>query len=152
MKYDKDISDFRFERKPEAVPYKNRISYKILFICLLIKYCSANSGCSLEKMQIISSYYFSEEDQNRFIYLLNNDKKSIMFKEDLFLVRAVNYMFSERLLRLQKNGKYRLTDKGKKLNDLVEKEGALVKEREFFNNIGKKFPESEIENMKNRII
>lgn len=152
MEFDKNISDFRFERKPEAVPYKNRISYKILFICQLIKYCSANSGCSLEKMQIISSYYFSEEDQKKFIYLLNNDKKSIIFKEDLFLVRAVKYMFSERLLQLQKDGKYRLTDKGKKLNELVEKEEALVKERVFLKAIGKKFPESEIEKMKNRLI
>ncbi|MBO0422452.1 hypothetical protein [Enterococcus plantarum] len=141
-----------FNRKPEAVPYKNRISYKIMFVSLLMKYTSPSSGCSLEKMQMISSYYFNKNEQDNFIYMLKNNKQGILFKEDLFLVKAVNYMYSEKILKLQKDGKYRLTVKGKKLNTIIENENAFSNERNFFKRIGTFFSENVIEEMKSRIV
>lgn len=141
-----------FNRKPEAVPYKNRISYKIMFVSLLIKYTSPTSGCSLEKMQIISSYYFNKNEQANFIYMLRNNRQRILFKEDLFLVKAVNYMYSEKILKLQKDGKYRLTAKGKKLNTIIEMEDAFFNEKKFFEKIGNFFSENIIEEMKSRIV
>ncbi|MDG4982356.1 hypothetical protein OGZ39_11980 [Lactococcus lactis] len=140
-----------FNRKPEAVPFKNRISYKIMFISLLIKHASPKSGCSLEKMQIISSYYLDRTEQKKFIYMLEKNRHRILFKEDLFVVRAVNYMYSEKILKLQKDGKYRLTSKGIKLTDMIEKEHAFLHEIKFFIEIGSNFPESVIGEMKNRL-
>lgn len=141
-----------FNRKPEAVPYKNRISYKMMFVALLIKYTSPSSGCSLEKMQIISSYYFNKNEQDNFIYMLENSVQKILFKEDLFLVKAVNYMYSEKILKLQKDGKYRLTKKGRELVEIIEKEEAFLNEIYFFRKIGNRFSESTIELMKSRIV
>jgi len=148
LKFDKII----FNRKPEAVPYKNRISYKMMFGALLIKYTSPSSGCSLEKMQIISSYYFNKNEQDNFIYMLENSVQRISFKEDLFLVKAVKYMYSEKILKLQKDGKYRLTKKGKELVGIIEKEDAFLNEIHFFEKIGNRFSESIIDSMKSRIV
>lgn len=143
-----NIENITFKRKPEAVPYKKRISYKVMFITLLIKYTSLNSGCSLEKMQIISSNYCNKNEQDKFISVLRENKEKLLLKDDLLLVKATNYMYSEDLLILQKDGKYRLSKKGKIFSEYIEKQNIFIKEKEYFHRIGKALPENLINKKK----
>lgn len=46
-----------FDAKPDAVPYRYRISYKIGQICLILNICGGAS-CSFLKIQMISVCFY----------------------------------------------------------------------------------------------
>lgn len=142
-------SEIVFDSKPDAVPYNYRISYKISQICLIIsKSCSGRSGCSLVKLHIISNALNTKE----YMEMLNNfanDKISYMLvKFDPAVNRAIKYAIADELIFQLKNGTLRLTDKGKKLIDEINKsDDLLYRERQYLSTLDNKLTNDKIEKL-----
>lgn len=122
-----------FEEKPIAVPYNYRISYRVAQLLLIIYYCCApRSGCSLIKLNIISSILATNENAEKYLSL----KKIPVVRFDPVVTRALNFAMAESVLRQLKNGKYKLTDIGKQyVGNIVKQTDLMIREKDLLTRI-----------------
>ena len=115
------------------------IRYKIAQICIIIcKSSKGRSGCSLIKLHIISNALNKKEYKINLLDYVNDRKEYIFVRFDPVVNRAIKYAIGDQLVFQLKNGTFQLTEKGKKLVEMVEKENVLVRERSFLNKLGTK--------------
>lgn len=119
--------DIIFNAKPDAVPYNYRVSYKVSQLCLIMRICGWGDSCSLIKLQMISFALFSRD----------NMEKLIKFAEDQFsappIVRfdpavnkALTFAVAYGFVSQQKNGNYKLTERGHNLAEQIKMVGDLM--------------------------
>ena len=78
-----------------------------------------------------------------------NDRKEYIFvRFDPVVNRAIKYAIGDQLVFQLKNGTFQLTEKGKKLVEMVEKENVLVRERSFLNKLGTKLTNAKINQLR----
>lgn len=134
-----------FEQKPIAVPYNYRISYRVAQILLIIHYCcTPRSGCSLIKLNIISSILATNENADK--YLLSKTPPVVRF--DPVVTRALNFAIAERLLKQLKNGKYKITDIGKKyVAGIIEQTDLMTREKDLLSRISTNISEEVVKDI-----
>lgn len=138
-----------FQSKPDAVPYNYRISYKIAQICIIIcKSSKGRSGCSLIKLHIISNALNKKEYMINLLDYVNDRKEYIFVRFDPVVNRAIKYAIGDQLVFQLKNETFQLTEKGKKLVEMVEKENILVRERSSLNKLGTKLTNAKINQLR----
>ena len=115
-----------FDAKPDAIPFNYRISYKISILCMIIKICCGRRGCSLMKMHIISTAIADK------VYRHNLERFLRDYIDSGFIVRfepavnrAIEYALSDEFLVQQKNGTYKLTQKGRLLATKIEEDKTI---------------------------
>lgn len=134
-----------FQSKPDAVPYNYRISYKVAQLCIIIfKSSRSQAGCSLIKLHIISNALNKKEYMIDLLDYVNNRIDSIIVRFDPVVNRAIKYAIGDQLIFQLKNGTFKLTEKGKKLAEKVEKENVLVREIDSLNKLGTKLNNAKI--------
>lgn len=138
-----------FQSKPDAVPYNYRISYKIAQVCMIIfKSSKGRTGCSLIKLHIISNALNKKEYMIDLLDYVNNRIDYIVVRFDPVVNRAIKYAIADELVIQQKKGTFKLTEKGEKLVDMVEKENVLVRERSSLNKLGTKLTNAKINQLR----
>ena len=138
-----------FQSKPDAVPYNYRISYKIAQVCMIIfKSSKGRAGCSLIKLHIISNALNKKEYMIDLLDYVNNRIDYIVVRCDPVVNRAIKYAIADELVIQQKKGTFKLTEKGEKLVDMVEKENVLVRERSSLNKLGTKLTNAKINQLR----
>lgn len=139
-----------FDAKPNAVPYNYRISYKVSQICLILdKSCWGKSGCSPVKLHMISFALSSREIMERLISFTQSDySPPPIVRFDPAVNRAVSFAIADGLIFQAANGKYVLTDKGKRLVSEIEKDyEVLVVEKQDLTTLSKKLTDEKIKSL-----
>lgn len=140
------VKSVKVERKPIAVPYNYRIMYKISQLLLIIySCCSSRKGCSLEKLHMISTAITSKKDYERLTSFINGRQNIIIIRFDPAVNRAVTLALAEELLHRQVNGLFKLSKKGKKFVEELDKDKTLmVREKELMHQISTNLTEDKI--------
>lgn len=140
------VKSVKVERKPIAVPYNYRIMYKISQLILIIYYCcSSRKGCSLEKLHMISTSITSKNDYERLSSFINGKQNIIIIRFDPAVNRAITLALAEELLCRQVNGLFKLSKKGKKFAEELDKDKTLmVREKELMQRISTNLTEEKI--------
>lgn len=143
-----------FDAKPDAVPYKYRLTYRISLTCLIIRLTSSRSGCSLTKIHLITIAMYSQQGmENLIAYLENKNSNFIMLRFDPAVNKTIDFMLSDNIIYQQKNMLFKLTDKGKKYTQKLLKDGdLLIEERKFLENIDNTLPESKINDISKTLL
>ncbi|WP_343085064.1 hypothetical protein [Blautia producta] len=137
-----------FDAKPDAVPYNYRISYKVSQICLIVAMCCSRGGCSLVKLHIISNALNTRAYMDILDDYANDRTPFMIARFDPAVNRAIKYAIADKLLVQQKNGKFRLADKGKSLVKKMEKEkDLLVVEKEYLTKLGTRLTDERLERL-----
>ena len=121
-----DVVKIRVTSRPMAVPYNYRTSYKICQLLMIISKNNSRATCSLEKIQIVSQVFSSETAFNDLVKFLEVDE-IFMVRFDPIINRAVTFAIAEQLITQQKNGKYKLTQIGKRFMQLIDNDTELLK-------------------------
>lgn len=148
-------SEIKFDYKPDPIPYQCRLSYKMTIIALLIGCTSSGrGGVSLSKIHLISTYMYSEKERDSLLnYLERKSGSYVMLRYDPLVNKVMEFLIADKITYQQKNGYFRLTEKGKAYVDKVIKENdLLVEEKEFINKIGKNLPESQIKKIEGALM
>lgn len=132
-----------FDQKPIAVPYNYRISYRVASLLLIIKFCcSARSGCSLIKVNIISNM-LAKKSSNSDVNSFKNSSGIVRF--DPTVIRGLNYAMAEGLVEQQKDGKFKMTSSGKEyVNEICKQNDLMIKEKEILKRISTSITEDKI--------
>lgn len=139
-----------FDAKPNAVPYNYRISYKVSQICFILsKTCWGKSGCSPIKLHIISFALCSKSAMKKLLDFVQNEFTTPpVVRFDPAVNRAVTFAIADDLIFQGQNGKYVLTDKGKKLASEIDKNVAvLVGEKLDITALSKKLTDEKIKQL-----
>jgi hypothetical protein len=141
-------NEIEFIAKPEAVPYNYRISYKIAQLLLIISLC-CRGGCSLIKLNMISIAMCTQKEKKQLLDFSNDKLVEIpIIRFDPAVNRAMLFALSEELITQQKDGKYKLSLKGKKFVDLIKSDNELMEtEKRFLSELSIKLTEEKIKNI-----
>ena len=143
MDNDFNISGIRFSLKKESVPYHNRLTYKVTILLLILLKCCRGRGCSLTKFQIIMNYLHSKESQRQLIEFIGTNKTFVYLRYDSTVISALEFMECDKLIELQSNGSVKLTDKGKKIAEIVwEDKEIFLFEKKFLTQLGSSMTET----------
>lgn len=127
--------DIVFSEKADAVPYSSRLSYKLAQVCLILSKCCGRKGCSLLKMQVIATSMYTRATRQRLLSFLNDAKEeSLLIGLDPSVNRAMMFAQGYGLIRQQKNGLFRLTDKGKAFVSSMQKNVDIMSDEIYFLN------------------
>lgn len=140
--------EIEFNPKPEAVPYNYRISYKISQLLLIISIC-CRGGCSLIKLNMISISMYTKKRERQLIDFANDKVvEPPIIRFDPAVNRALLFAMSDGLVIQQKDGKFKLSSKGKKFVDLIKSDNELMTyEKTFLTELSKKLTEEKIKNI-----
>jgi predicted transcriptional regulator len=117
-------------------------------LCLVIKKSTNSGGVSLTKINIISEAILSEEKLYKLKAFMKNSQEQYLVKYDPIIVRILQYLIYERLIILQGNQKYRLTEKGKEfVKKIANDETILVHEKKMLDEIGYDLKEEKIDQL-----
>lgn len=131
-----EISGLRFTKQNESVPYHNRLTYKVTIILLILLKCCRGQGGSFAKIQIINNYMYSRKLQNILIDFINNKNTFVYLRYDYTVLKSLEFMEYDELIITQKNGSYKLTNKGKNLaNAIWDNHDVFIFERYFLEEI-----------------
>ena len=127
-----------FDAKPDAVPYRYRISYKIGQICLILSICGGSS-CSFLKIQMISNALNDKKSERELLEFCDNN--NLLFTSAIRFDPAVNrvlgYALADGLIKQLVKGTYKLTEKGKKFVKKIKSDKELmINEITFLEKIG----------------
>ncbi|RNC98266.1 hypothetical protein [Lysinibacillus halotolerans] len=144
----------KFDAKPDAVPYKYRLSYRISITCLILKITGGRSGCSLTKIHLITISMYSTKSMDHLLAYLNEPKSNFLtLRFDPAVNKTINFMLADKIIYQQKNGLFRLSDKGKKFTQkLIRSNELLISEKSFLNNISTHLSEDIIKNISNTLL
>ena len=141
-----NYTDIVFDSKPDAVPYNYRISYKVTQLCLIMRICCKADSCSLIKLHMISFALISQSNLKKLVEFTEEIGTMPIVRFDPAVNRALTYAIAYGFISQQPNGKYKLTDLGKKLADHVKFAGDLMSvEINSLNTLAKKLTEKKIE-------
>lgn len=135
-----------FDAKPTAVPYNYRISYKISQLLLILSMCCARGGCSLIKLNMISMAMCTPQEGTLLIEIVNGRITAPpVVRFDPAVNRAILYAITDSLICQQKDGKLKLTAKGKLLVNSIQSEPNLMyHEKNFLSRLSTKLTEEKI--------
>lgn len=138
-----------FDCKPDAVPYNYRISYKIAQVCLIMsKCCTSRGSCSLVKLHILSNFLNSNEKMNEMLKYLREENSYLIVRFDSSINGAIKYAMADNLIVQLKNGKYKLTETGKKfINYINEDETLMSREKKMLDKVGYQLTNEKIESL-----
>lgn len=139
-----------FDAKPDAVPYNYRISYKVSQICLILaKSCRGKSGCLPVKLHMISFALCSKFTMDKLINFARNEfAPPPIIRFDPAVNRAVSFAIADNLIIHGINGKYFLTDKGRKLVAEIDKEPTVLAiEKSDLSELSKKLTDEKIKQL-----
>lgn len=142
----------KFTKRAIPIPYNYRLSYKISQLCLILSLAPARrgSGSPITRIQMLANALLSDEEMERFLFLVDDVIKNYTVRYDPVVTRVLKYALYDGLIMQQKNEKYNLTDKGKKYVEVLLKDKELLKkEKEFLQNHGKKLKDKKIEALMN---
>ncbi|NCC86739.1 MAG: hypothetical protein EOM05_02570 [Clostridia bacterium] len=141
-------NEIEFDAKPEAVPYNYRISYKISQLLLIISLC-CRGGCSLIKLNMISIAMCTQKEKKQLLDFSNDKLVEIpIIRFDPAVNRAMLFAMSDGLVAQQKDGKFKLSVKGKDFVDLIKADDELMRtEKMFLSELSIKLTEEKIKNI-----
>ncbi|TVX93271.1 hypothetical protein [Paenibacillus agilis] len=137
-----------FDAKPDAVPFNYRISYKLAKLSLILE-LNARGGCSLMKLQMVSTALSTTSDRGKLWDFVNNSSNNYsVVRFDPAVNRAIKYAIAEGLFNQQKNGLFRLTKKGKEFTKVIMKDSSLlISEKKYLFLLSNKLTEERIKEL-----
>lgn len=141
-----------FDVKPDAVPYRYRISYKIGQICLIINICGGSS-CSFLKIQMISNALNDKKSERELLEFCDNNNLlfTSVIRFDPAVNRVLGYALADGLIKQLVKGTYKLTEKGKKFVKKIKSDKELMaNEIVFLERIGNRLSEEKISELMDR--
>ena len=141
-----------FDAKPDAVPYRYRISYKIGQICLILNICGGSS-CSFLKLQMISNALNDKKCEKELLEFCddNNLLFSSVIRFDPAVNRVLGYALADGFIKQLVKGTYKLTEKGKKFVKKIKLDKEVMSnEIEFLERIGNRLSEEKISELMDR--
>lgn len=141
-----------FDAKPDAVPYRYRISYKVGQICLILNICGGSS-CSFIKIQMIANALNDKKSEKELSEFCedNNLLFNSAIRFDPAVNRVLEYALADGLIKQLVKGTYKLTDKGKQFVEKIKQDKELmVNEIKFLEKIRNRLSEEKISELMDR--
>lgn len=135
-----------FDAKPDAVPYKYRISYKMGQLCMILSICGGSS-CSFLKIQIISNALNDKKNEKELLEFCENNNLlfAAAIRFDPAVNRVLGYALADGFVKQLVKGTYKLTEKGKKFVKRIRSDKELMtNEIKFLEKIGNRLSEDKI--------
>ena len=147
-----EIQNLKFVRRPSPLNPEYRPLYKISLLLLILKIASRGNTSSLLKLHFFSWMIKTREGRQTLTTIVQNETPQLpIFNIEPSLNQALLYMLAEGLIIREKDN-YSITQKGEILvNELIANEESFIKEKSFLKVIGKKFTESKVDEMLNRL-
>jgi hypothetical protein len=138
-----------FDPKPDAVPYNYRISYKLAQLCLIFNMCCGRGGCSIFKLHMISVGLSTKEEMSKLLNFAHDPHlRYTVVRFDPAVNRAIKYALAEKLIIQQKNGTFKLTQKGKDFVKKINKNSDLmIEEKEYLSQLSDSLTEKKIKDL-----
>ncbi len=140
-----------FNKRPDSIPYKHRISYRVTLIVLIIKICSSRKECPLVKFHIINDAMENRELINNIKRCLKRNSSEFAIRFDSSLNRAIEYAIADGLIIQQGNKTYKLSVTGRDFaNRLLKDSEILRNEKERLEKINTELDEKTLNSILNR--
>lgn len=138
-----------FNAKPDAVPYNYRVSYKVSQLCLIMRICGWSDSCSLIKLQMISFALFSRDNMEKLIRFAEDEFSTpSIVRFDPAVNKALTFSVAYGFVIQQKNGNYKLTERGHNLAEQIIMVGDLMAtEIDDLKELSKKLTEGKIKEL-----
>lgn len=139
-------SDIVFNAKPDAVPYNYRVSYKVSLLCLIMRICGWGDSCSLIKLHMISFAMYTRENMNKLLHFINDESGvTPIVRFDPAVNKALTFAIAYGFVEQQKNGNFKLTDRGRNFADRIKMVDDLMAiEKMDLSEVAKKLTEAKI--------
>ncbi|WP_299095533.1 hypothetical protein [uncultured Metabacillus sp.] len=146
----KNVEIIRINKRAISVPYKYRILYMISQISLILHICGGKRASSLLKVQIISTAISSRKEFEKLITFLNDGKSPLdIIRFDPSVNRGIDFAIAEKIIHRQKNGLFKLSNKGKIfINEIIKDKEIFLLEKKQLNIIADRLTEEKIEQLK----
>lgn len=141
-----------FDAKPDAVPYKYRISYKMGQICLILDICGGAS-CSFLKIQMLANALNDKKSEKELLEFCDDNNLLVIpaIRFDPAVNRVLGYALGDGLIKQLVKGTYKLTNKGKEFVKKIKLDKELLEnEKKFLGKIGNKLSEEKISKLIDR--
>ncbi|WCK55145.1 hypothetical protein PP175_03925 [Aneurinibacillus sp. Ricciae_BoGa-3] len=140
------VKGVSFTKRPGPVPYSYRIIYKVSQIALILFYCCGRKACSLQKVHIVATALSSKSEMDKLLLFLKGSEKSIILvRFDPAINRAIDFALAEGIILRQKNGLFKLTEKGKEyIVEVIKDKSLFIFEKNNLEQIGLKLTEDRI--------
>ncbi|HAT4309302.1 TPA: hypothetical protein I9080_003155 [Clostridium perfringens] len=149
----KKINRVRVIKREISIPAKYRSIYRIAQIALILNINGRSNTCSLKKINIIISAIDDDKQENDLLNFLDSKLNNpLIVRYDPAINRALTLAYAEGIVSVNKNGAFKLTDKGITLvNEIKEGNQYFIEDILKLNRIGKRLSENIIaESIKNR--
>lgn len=141
------INNIVFSPRPIPIPVDYRPMYKISQIILILKICCREEKASLPKLHLFIWAMKNETNMQKVIDSVTSNFNNTVevWGMEPSLIRALDYALQEGVCE-SIDGKIKLTDKGLKLYELIDKDSSiLTKEITFLKLIRKRFTEEKVQ-------
>ncbi len=140
-----------FNKRPDSIPYKYRISYRVAVIVLIIKICSSRKGCPLVKLHIINDALEKQELISDIKRCLKHNSNELAIRFDSSLNRALEYAIADGLIIQQGNKTYKLSETGRDFaKSLINDAELLRNEKEQLEKINSDLDEKTLNSILDR--
>lgn len=122
------VNEVNFKNRPLHVSYKYRTIYQVSRLVLVIGMTSSKWGCSILKIQVLSSVLDNEKLFKHLELLVNNGGDGFIrgWKYSKLISTAINYSNAEKITKLTATGKVVLTERGKCFFDEIMEDNDLL--------------------------
>lgn len=144
------IYEIKFKNLPIHVSYKYRIVYQVARLVLIIGMTSTIKGCSILKVQILSSALDDEKLFKHIQSLVNNNSFGFIkgWKYNQLVSTAINYSNADEITKYSNTGKIALTERGQDLfSEIISDNTLLSYEKSQLGKIKKKLSDTKLMNI-----
>lgn len=144
------IENINFSNKAIYISHKYRTIFQVSRIVLIIGLASRVSGCSLLKLQFLSSAlddieFFDRLEKN----VVGGFSENIVgyWRYNKNVNNAIKYAIAEKLITTSATGLFVLTDSGEKMLESLNKEMVMMEDKMQLCRISKKLSERKLSEM-----
>ncbi|WP_338587672.1 hypothetical protein QIT93_05110 [Clostridium baratii] len=138
-------SKVKVARKKREVPVKYRLFYRLSQVLMILKYNGRAGVSSLNKINLIMKYIDDEVKRNDLFKFINDKLDNMLIIQyDPTINRVLMVAYGEKLISIQNNGNFKITEKGEYFIEKIENELILQKDKYFLKKIGKKITEKKV--------
>lgn len=144
------IRNINFSNKPIYISHKYRTIFQVSRIVLIIGIASRKTGCSLLKLQFLSSALDDNDLFNRLeIIVCDNVCGSLMgyWRYNKNVDNAIKYAIAENLITITSSGLFILTEQGLKMLDNINADMVMVEDKNQLSKLAKKLSEKKLSDL-----
>jgi hypothetical protein len=144
-------ASFSFTRRPTSLPPELRPMWRVAVVALILHICCRGSRSNLQRLYVLNWAVRTPEARSEFSELLDGKLKpsDVIVRFDPGLLRAIDLATGAQLVKRIGGDKFELTERGHTFAKAVLDSGGFETEKQYFDSIRRRVPESKIQQIMN---